>query len=109
MPHRPLTDYRPTWLAIDGRERLGLELDCPGPMHSHRIRIWLANPDQGAPASALERDGEPVFWFLGDDLAELTIMRPHGSAEEPINIPGHFRGWIVDGLVVESFISGIGW
>lgn len=104
-PHRQrLERLRPAWVALEGRFRMGLELDCPEHI-DHRTRVWFDNPEDGmephAQASATVLEGEP------EGFSHLTLIPagdPHGCV-----FLGHWYGWVVDGELVPCLITGVAW
>lgn len=100
----PLRLLRPKWLAEDGRERMGLELDCPRHPDGHRLQVWFANPgDGGLPKAGAGRR----LWLANCcDMKDLTLMPASGEAHEPIRLCEHWRGWIIDGELGEVRIAG---
>lgn len=103
----PLRLLRPKWLAAEGREHMGLELDCPAHPDGHRVSVWFANPGDGGPP----REGERYYAWLAAccDFDELTLMPENGEAHQPIRLCDHWRGWVIDGQLGEARILGVGW
>lgn len=103
----PLRVLRPQWLAGAGRERMGLELDCPRHPDGERIQVWFSNPgDQGPPA---EVDGMRLLHVASDEedgLDGLTLLPFGGAAYRPIRL-GHWYGWLIEGELSEARITGV--
>lgn len=102
----PLRALRPRWLALPGREHMGIELDCPRHPDGHRVELWFANPGDTGPA----KDASASYWVASscDDLNTLTLLPWQGAPYLPIRI-GHWAGWLVEGELNEARVLGAGW
>ena len=102
----PLVALHPAWEALPGRERMGLSCDCPAHPHvpEDRPLVWFDNPldggepAQGAAATAHHLDED-------EDFQHLTLV---GRQDGSISL-GHWRGWLVDGVLTQAFIRGVAW
>lgn len=97
---KSLESLRARWLTTDPRRwQMGVSILCPGHMGlDHRIEFWFLVPMDGyLPAS--ERG---LVLRSGDTLEDLTLAPLGGDAwGDPLWVPGHWRGWIVDGRVYD--------
>lgn len=112
---RPLASLRPEWLATGGRLRyqMGVEFDCPRhPPQAdtdHRIRLWFRNPCDGespAPPNVVDSELYPrLVRRMGSTLENLTLT-PQGLEDLPIRVYGHWTGYVLEGVVYDSFTFG---
>lgn len=92
----PLGELGAGWIDAADREGLGVRLLCPGHQRSHLVCVWFDNPcDGGDPA-----EHPRLHHRQGDELEALTVTSLNGSSE--VVIPGHWRGWIVEGRLYTS-------
>lgn len=99
----PLLQYRPEWIdSPPPRGRVGFTFGCPRHPNNHRIALWFENPgDHGEPVRARR-----LYWRQGSSFDSLTVFGL--DEEQAINVPGHWRGWLVEGLLFESMrLAGI--
>lgn len=92
-------------MAIPTRKGVGITIRCPRedePEHlsdfgRHRISLWFTKPDDdGPPVSA-----ESLWLHIGtlEDPPHFSVYAPHG---DPLNVEGHWRGWIIEGVVFNA-------
>ncbi len=98
----------PHYLAQEGRYGMGLSLFCPNqtPEHleargPHRIELWFAKPDDGYLPNF---DAAPLlFEHFGGVLDEgFTLYSKNVWPEYLVTIPGHWSGYIVEGVVYDA-------
>lgn len=103
-----LTSLQPAWEAEEGRHRMGISLQCPRhPWEEVRPLLWFDNPGDGGPPM----DGAQVTALHVEEpegFESLTLL-PSGSAPYDCVRIGHWRGWVADGALTESLITGVAW
>jgi hypothetical protein len=90
---------------------MGFDMDCPGHNGQHRLEFWFDNPvDGGRPLTLtqLTNRGVRLYHRLGIDWGHLTIYS-QSAHEDPLEVPGHWRGWVVEGTVWDSVRFSRGW
>lgn len=91
---------------------MGVSFLCPGHVGTdHRLELWFLNPADGEhplPSWAMAaREVPRVYRRYGHALDELTLTIPGDQMGNPIDVPGHWRGWVYDGEVWDAV--SIGW
>ena len=108
MKRRLLIEFRPEWLSTGGtRYGMGVRLLCPGHIHAnHHVEFWFQNPLDGEgslPASEiLQRQVRTLYHRLGSRLDNLTILPPGDGSVLTLEAPGHWRGYIAEGMLWDS-------
>jgi len=106
----PLSLLRPRWLALEGREHMGLELDCPRHPDGERVQVWFENPCDGGPP--IEVQGSRLWLASGCDeegsLHEVTLLPGGGASYRPVQL-GHWWGWLIEGQLSECRVTGVAW
>lgn len=101
----PLRVLRPSWLALPGREHMGVELDCPVHPDGHRVELWFENPCDGGPPAA----GKALCWLASAcDFEDLTVV-PMGTAPYRPLVVGHWTGWLIESNLQECRVVGVAW
>jgi hypothetical protein len=102
----PLNALHPAWEALPQRSRMGLSCDCPAhPAHPEdRPLVWFDNPLDGGEAAP---GATATVHHLEEEegFEHLTLV---GQADGSVRI-GHWCGWVVDGVLTESFVRGVAW
>lgn len=120
MVDRELGDFHPKYLA-SSRDRYGegVEIDCPG--HSGllappgasgpgyftdettgrcRLQFWFSNPDDGEPPDPRHSPFYIHVYRVGPmPFASLSMWPDGKGAARRIDVPGHWRGYVIDGVV----------
>lgn len=105
-PSTQLLSLRPRWLHTDEplRYQMGVSFICPRHPHDglpeHRLEMWFINPLDGEKPAA--KDGL-VFWREG--MLDTLCLEPapaSGRWSHPLSVPGHWRGWVMQGRVYDS-------
>lgn len=97
---QPIAKFQPRWMHGDTplRYGLGCSIDCPHHGPPCRLEFWFVVPcDGGGPVA-----GKKLWDRVGSALIELTVY-PMGGVHQPIDVPGHWRGYIVHGEVQTAY------
>jgi hypothetical protein len=88
---------------------MGVSIRCPRekePAHhealgDHRLELWFSHPDDGFDPN---HDKAPyLFSHMGSLHDEMTIYPARRTwPEHLIDYPGHWRGYIVEGIVYDA-------
>lgn len=104
-----LTALAPAWEGEEGRERLGLSCECPRhPWGQERVEVWFSNPEDGGAVNPMAS-----VVALGHDeegFERLTLLPAGGYPPDCcVRLGPHWVGWVADGILTESLISGVAW
>lgn len=84
----------PRWIESPRhRYGLGISLRCPEHLGACRILLHFSNPADGEPPI----DGVPLYRRDGGALESISVFV--GRTYRPIEVVGHWRGYIQDGFV----------
>lgn len=110
LVRRRLEALRPVYVGLNGRARLGVSMLCPrsdivkehAAEGEHFITLWFRNPDDGVEGPD---DVAPLCLRQGvlEDLPHFTVWRQDGN---PVLVPGHWSGYIIEGDVWDAISFG---
>jgi hypothetical protein len=89
---------------------MGVEFNCPShPPEGdtdHRLRLWFANPTDGDEHIALDELEAEMYprllYRTGHRLENITLTPVGGHAGDVISVPGHWKGYVLEGEVFDS-------
>lgn len=108
---RPISELDPRYLALDGRDRMGVSLSCPRGEEEthkaargiHRVEFWFSRPeDQGPP----NHDRAPWLYAHFGNLESPEHFSVYSELGRPLEARGCWRGYFVEGVLYDALRFG---